>query len=130
MPASQLFTVSSSTVQHHDWNQLIKLWSLMDLGFFPGVQWSQACFCCFFGKCLIMPKYLRKIYFSFLLLERIWNGRQCLFQSLFITLVPVAYYRSNLRILTGKMHCQIKLQLLQKVRKWAFGSLLHQINSL
>ena len=32
--------------------------------------------------------------------------------------------------LTGKKHCQIKLQLLQKVRMWVFGSLVHQINYL
>ena len=36
----------------------------------------------------------------------------------------------ELRILTGKKHHQIKLQRLQKVRMWAFGSLVHQINSL
>ena len=35
-----------------------------------------------------------------------------------------------LRILTGKKHCQIKLQLLQKVQIWAFGFLVQQINSL
>ena len=35
-----------------------------------------------------------------------------------------------LRILTEKKHCQIKLQRLQKVRMWAFGSLVHQISSL
>ena len=35
-----------------------------------------------------------------------------------------------LRILTGKKHRQIKLQHLQKVGIWAFGSLIHQINSL
>ena len=36
----------------------------------------------------------------------------------------------NLRILTGKKHRQIKLQRLQKLRIWAFESLVHQINSL
>ena len=35
-----------------------------------------------------------------------------------------------LRILTGKKHRQIKLQRLQNVWIWAFGSLVHQINSL
>ena len=35
-----------------------------------------------------------------------------------------------IRILTGKKHRQIKLQRLQKVRIWAFGPLVHQINSL
>ena len=37
---------------------------------------------------------------------------------------------TSLRILTGKKHRQIKLQRLQKVRVWAFGLLVHQINSL
>ena len=36
----------------------------------------------------------------------------------------------TLWILTGKKYRQIKLQRLQKVRIWAFGSLVHQINSL
>ena len=36
----------------------------------------------------------------------------------------------NTHILTGKKHRQIKLQRLQKVRTWAFGSLVHQINYL
>ena len=35
-----------------------------------------------------------------------------------------------LRILTEKKHRQIKLQRLQKVGIWAFGSLVHQTNSL
>ena len=34
------------------------------------------------------------------------------------------------RILTGKKHRQTKLQRLQKVRIWAFGSLVHQVNFL
>ena len=34
-----------------------------------------------------------------------------------------------MRILTGKKHLEIKVQRLQKVRIWAFGSLVHQINS-
>ena len=34
------------------------------------------------------------------------------------------------RILTGKKYRQIKLQRLQKVAIWAFGTLVHQINSL
>ena len=37
---------------------------------------------------------------------------------------------NSLRILTGKKQRQVKLQRLQKVRIWAFGSLVHQINSL
>ena len=39
------------------------------------------------------------------------------------------FSNSVLRILIGKNHRQIKLQRLQ-VRIWAFGSLVHQINSL
>ena len=35
-----------------------------------------------------------------------------------------------LRIVTRKKHRQIKLQPLQRVRIWEFGSLVHQINSL
>ena len=34
-----------------------------------------------------------------------------------------------LRILTRKKHPKIKLQRLQKIRIWTFGSLVHQINS-
>ena len=34
------------------------------------------------------------------------------------------------RILTGKKHPKIKLQRLQKIRIWTFGSLAQQINSL
>ena len=34
------------------------------------------------------------------------------------------------RMVTGKKHHQIKLRHLQKVRIWAFGLLLHQINSI
>ena len=37
---------------------------------------------------------------------------------------------ATLRILTGKKHRQIKLQRLQKVGIWVFGSLVHRINSL
>ena len=33
---------------------------------------------------------------------------------------------TELRILTGKNHRQIKLQRLQKVQIWAFGLLVHQ----
>ena len=33
------------------------------------------------------------------------------------------------RILIGKKHPKIKLQRLRKIRIWAFGSLVHQINS-
>ena len=39
-------------------------------------------------------------------------------------------YNAYLRILSGKKHHQIKLQPIQKVRIWAFGLLVHQINSL
>ena len=35
----------------------------------------------------------------------------------------------HLRMLTGKKHPKIKLQRLQKVRIWTFGSLVYQINS-
>ena len=42
----------------------------------------------------------------------------------------VALNLMTLRILTGKKHRQIKLLRLQNVRIWAFGSLVHQINSL
>ena len=37
---------------------------------------------------------------------------------------------TGLRILAGKKYHQIKLQHLQKVQIWAFGLLVHQINSL
>ena len=43
---------------------------------------------------------------------------------------PLVSLYLYLRILTGKKYRQIKLQRLQKVRIWAFGSLVHQINSL
>ena len=42
----------------------------------------------------------------------------------------MTFTSSWLKILTGKKHLQIKLQRLQKVWIWAFGSLLHQIKSL
>ena len=35
----------------------------------------------------------------------------------------------HLRILTEKKHPKVKLQRLQKVEIWTFGSLVHQINS-
>ena len=38
--------------------------------------------------------------------------------------------QATLKILIWKKHCQIKLQRLQKVRTWALGLLVHQINSL
>ena len=41
-----------------------------------------------------------------------------------------AFIEDKLTILTRKKHRQIKLQRLQKVRILAFGSLVHQINSL
>ena len=50
-----------------------------------------------------------------------------------ITNEVIVIYDSNediLRILTGKKKRQIKLKRLQKVRMWAFGSLVHQISSL
>ena len=37
--------------------------------------------------------------------------------------------KNSLRILTGKKHPIIKLQHLQKIQKWTFGLLVHQINS-
>ena len=40
------------------------------------------------------------------------------------------YFGLDLKIFTGKKHRQIKLQRLQKIEIWAFGSLVHQINSL
>ena len=36
---------------------------------------------------------------------------------------------AKLRILTGKKHPKIKLQLLPKIQIWTFGLLIHQINS-
>ena len=35
-----------------------------------------------------------------------------------------------LRILTGEKYPEIKLQRLQKIPIWTFGSLVHQINSI
>ena len=34
------------------------------------------------------------------------------------------------RILKGEKHPEIKLQRLQKIPIWTFGSLVHQINSI
>ena len=45
-------------------------------------------------------------------------------------LVSVWWQLWRLRILKGKKHRQIKLQRLQKVQIWAFGSLVHQMNFL
>ena len=42
---------------------------------------------------------------------------------------PGELYCLFLRILAGKKHRQIRLQRLQKVGLWVFGSLIHQINS-
>ena len=42
---------------------------------------------------------------------------------------PTSLRISNVRILAGKKHRKIKLQRLQKIRIWIFGSLVHQINS-
>ena len=47
------------------------------------------------------------------------------FENRFISYISEQCF---LRILKGKKHCQIKLQCLQKVQIWAFGSLVHQIN--
>ena len=41
-----------------------------------------------------------------------------------------SFQAMSLRIVTGKKHCQIKLQHLQKVGIWAFGLLVHQTSSL
>ena len=49
--------------------------------------------------------------------------------SLSISEVIDSERRAYLRILTRKKHFQIKLQRLQKVEIWTFGSLVHQINS-
>ena len=43
---------------------------------------------------------------------------------------PLVSLYLYLRILTGKKYRQVKLQRLQKVRIWTFGSLVHQINYL
>ena len=42
----------------------------------------------------------------------------------------LCHSKESLRILTGKKHRQRKIQRLQKLRIWAFGLLIHQINSL
>ena len=39
-------------------------------------------------------------------------------------------YLDALKILTGKKHCQIKLQRLQNVQIWTLGLLVQHINSL
>ena len=57
-----------------------------------------------------------------------WHSQRCLDHYRIILIRPDGFWA--LRILTGKKHRQIKLQRLRKVRIWAFGSLLHQINSL
>ena len=51
-------------------------------------------------------------------------------EILYIRLADQQVTPSNLRILTGKKNRQMKLQRLQKVRIWAFWSLVHQINYL
>ena len=38
-------------------------------------------------------------------------------------------YLFMVKVLIGKKHCQIKLQRIQKLWIWSFGSLVHQINS-
>ena len=53
-----------------------------------------------------------------------------LFRSLFYNIFAVLRPATLLRILTGKNYRQNKLQRLQKVQIWAFGLLVHQINSL
>ena len=49
-----------------------------------------------------------------------------------LNILILIFYVFNLvlRILAGKKHRQIILQHLQKVRTWAFESLIHQINSI
>ena len=47
-----------------------------------------------------------------------------------VSIVPnrkkgITSLKNRLRILTGKKHCQIKLQRLEKVRIWAFELLVH-----
>ena len=49
---------------------------------------------------------------------------------LLINLRYITLRNQHLRILIRKKHRQRRLQRLQKVRIWAFGSLVHQINSL
>ena len=44
--------------------------------------------------------------------------------------MKLPYQKPMLRLLTGKKYSQIKPQRLQKVAIWAFGSFVHQINSL
>ena len=62
---------------------------------------------------------------------QILRNFQCKWQS--EQLLPAASEVSwdiFLRILTGKKNHQIKLQRLQKVKIWAFGLLVQQINSV
>ena len=47
-----------------------------------------------------------------------------------VNIAETKSYITYLRILTGKKARQIKLRRSQKVVIWAFGSLVHQINSL
>ena len=41
----------------------------------------------------------------------------------------MAIQENTLRILTEKKHPKIKLQCLQKIQIWTFGSLVHQVKS-
>ena len=62
---------------------------------------------------------------------QILRNFQCKWQS--EQLLPAASEVSwdiFLRILTGRKYHQIKLRHLEKVRTWAFGLLVHRINSL
>ena len=62
-----------------------------------------------------------------------WNQEVFLYTSVFIISSSCFFKMFSsifLRIITGKNHPQIKLQRLQKVWIWTFGSLVHWINSL
>ena len=52
-----------------------------------------------------------------------------LFLKNFHTFKSLVFVTHFLRLLTGKKHPKIKLQLLRKIRILAFGSLAHQINT-
>ena len=54
----------------------------------------------------------------------------CETRFFFNTYLMIKNESFQLRILTGKKHPKIKLQRLQKIRIWTFGSLVHQINSI
>ena len=93
----------------------------------------------------LIPNGLRSKRVSVFLISYFWNyqeseGRETKkfgFGTIFLFHFQVfetfgnlgIYFSINLRILTGKKHPKIKLQRLQKIRMWTFGSLVHQINS-